>query len=102
LEAVMGSGSGVRRSGFDCRPGGNVSQWRMMTNTIQWPAGEFSLTVAMDLNAGVPPVEIRKKLAEGLASKTIIQTQKGDGKIKGKFQVVKKSAGQSGAIGLSS
>jgi len=62
-----------------------------MTTTIQWPGGEFTLQMAVDLNSGVPQGEVRKKLAEGIAAKTIVQTQKGDGKIKGKFQVVKPS-----------
>jgi len=60
-----------------------------MTNTIRWPAGEFTLQAAVDLNAGVPQAEVRKKLADGITAKKIIQTQKGDGKIKGQFQVVK-------------
>jgi hypothetical protein len=62
-----------------------------MTKTIQWPGEEFTLQAAVDLNAGVPQAEVRKKLAEAIAAKTIVQTQKGDGKIKGKFQVVKAS-----------
>jgi len=60
-----------------------------MIRTIQWPGGEFTLQAAVDLNAGVPQAEIRKKLAEGIAAKSIVQTQKGDRKIKGKFQAVK-------------
>lgn len=60
-----------------------------MTKTIQWPGGEFTLQAAAELNAGVPEAEIRKKLAEGIAAKAIVQTQKGDRKIKGKFQWVK-------------
>jgi uncharacterized lipoprotein YajG len=60
-----------------------------MTNTIQWPDGEFTLTAAVALNAGVPQAEIRKKLSTAIAAKTIVQTQKGDGKIPGKFEVVK-------------
>jgi hypothetical protein len=60
-----------------------------MTNTIQWPDGEFTLPAAVALNAGVPQAEIRKKLSAALAAKTMVQTQKGDGKIPGKFQVVK-------------
>ena len=62
-----------------------------MTNAIQWPGGEFTLQTAVDLNTGVPQAEVRKKLADGIAAKTIAQTLKGDGKIKGKFQVVKPS-----------
>jgi hypothetical protein len=60
-----------------------------MTNTIQWPGGEFTLQAAVDLNAGIPQAEVRKKLADGIAVKAIVQTLKGDGKIKGKFQVIK-------------
>jgi hypothetical protein len=60
-----------------------------MTKTIQWPDGEFTLQAAVDLNAGISQAEIRKKLAAGIAAKAIVQTLKGDGKIKGKFQLVK-------------
>ena len=60
-----------------------------MTKTIQWPDGEFTLQAAVDLNVGIPQAEVRKKLADGIAAKAIVQTQKGDGKIKGKFQAVK-------------
>ena len=66
-----------------------------MTNTIRRPDGEFTLPAALALNAGVPQAEVRKKLAAGLAAKAIVQTQKGDGKIPGKFQQVK-YAGASG------
>jgi hypothetical protein len=60
-----------------------------MTNTIRWPAGEFTLQAAVELNAGIPQAEVRKKLADSLAAKKVIQTQKGDGKIQGKFSVSK-------------
>ena len=60
-----------------------------MTNTIRWPDGEFTLPAALALNAGVPQAEVRKQLSSAIAAKTIVQTQKGDGKIPGKFQVVK-------------
>jgi hypothetical protein len=60
-----------------------------MTKTIQWPDGEFTLQAAVDFNAGVSEADVRKKLAEGIAAKSIVQTQKGDRKIKGKFQAVK-------------
>ena len=62
-----------------------------MTKTIQWPGGEFTVQAAVDFNPSVPQAEVRKKLAEAIAAKTIAQTQKGDGRIKGKFQVVKAS-----------
>ena len=61
----------------------------MMTNTIQWPGGEFTLSAAVDLNAGIPPAEVRKKLAAAIAAKPIVQTQKGNDKVKGRFLVVK-------------
>ena len=60
-----------------------------MSKPIQWPGGDFTIQAAVDLNAGIPQAEIRKKLAEGIAAKTIVQTQKGNGKVKGQFQVVK-------------
>jgi len=60
-----------------------------MTNAIRWPAGEFTLQAAVDLNAGVPQAEVRKKLADGITAKKIVQIRKGDGKIKGQFQMVK-------------
>jgi hypothetical protein len=75
--------------GLDCLARRDVPQWRIMTNTIRWPDGEWTLSAAVELNAGIPQTEVRQKLADGLAAKTIVQTQKGDGKIKGKFQVVK-------------
>jgi hypothetical protein len=60
-----------------------------MTNSIRWPDGEFTLQAALDLNAAVLQADVRKKLADGIAAKQIIQTQKGDGKVPGKFQRVK-------------
>ncbi len=60
-----------------------------MTKPIQWPTGDFTLQAAVDLNAGIPQAEIRKKLAADIAAKTMVQTQKGNGKVKGQFRVVK-------------
>jgi hypothetical protein len=60
-----------------------------MEATIHWPGGEFTLQAAVDFNAGVPEATVRKKLADAIAAKKIVQTKKGDGKIKGAFQVVK-------------
>ncbi len=60
-----------------------------MTNTIRWPDGEFTLQAAVELNTGFSQAEIRKKLADGIAAKKIVQTKKGNDKIKGTFQVVK-------------
>ena len=60
-----------------------------MSETIQWPDGDFTIQQAADLNPAVSQAVVRKKLADAMAAKTIIQTKKGDGKIKGQFQVVK-------------
>jgi hypothetical protein len=60
-----------------------------MTNTIRWPDGEFTLPAALALNAGIPQAEVRKQLSAALAAKAVVQTQKGDGKIPGKFQRAK-------------
>ena len=59
-----------------------------MSDTIQWPRGEFTVQEAVNLNPTLPQAAVRKKLSDALAAKKIIQTQKGDGKIKGKFSVV--------------
>lgn len=42
---------------------------------------------AMSLNPAFPQATVRKKLSDAIAAKTITQTQKGNGKIKGKFSV---------------
>ena len=60
----------------------------IMTEPTQWPRGEFTVQEAVDLNPALPQAAVRKKLSDALAAKTIVQTQKGDGKIKGKFSVV--------------
>lgn len=60
----------------------------MTSETIQWPAGEFTIQEAVDLNPALPEAAVRKKLSAALAAKAIVQTQKGDGKVKGRFQVV--------------
>ena len=89
--------------GLCCRRGGNLPQCSIMATTILWPDGEFTIQAALDLNAAAPQAEVRKKLADGLAAKSIVQTQKGDGKIKGRFQAVKqvRAAGNDGADGAS-
>ena len=63
-----------------------------MSDTIQWPDGDFTIQQAVDLNPAIAQAVVRKKLADAMAAKAIIQTKKGDGKIKGQFQVVKPSA----------
>lgn len=60
-----------------------------MNETINWPRGEFTIEEAVSLNPAFTEAVVRKKLSEAIASKAIVQTQKGDRKIKGKFQVVK-------------
>ena len=60
-----------------------------MNETIQWPPGEFTINEAVSLNPACPQATVRKKLSDALAAKAIVQTQKGNEKIKGKFQVVK-------------
>ena len=51
--------------------------------------GQFTIEEAVSLNPAFPQVTLRKKLSDALAAKTIAQTQKGNGKIKGKFSVAK-------------
>ena len=58
-----------------------------MNETINWPRGEFTIEEAMSLNPAFPQATVRKKLSDALAAKAITQTQKGNGKIKGKFSV---------------
>ncbi len=60
-----------------------------MSETIQWPDGEFTIQAAVDLNSTLTEAVVRKKISAAMAAKTIAQTQKGDKKIKGKFKVVK-------------
>lgn len=63
-----------------------------MEQTIQWPAGEFTIQEAIELNSALPQLTVREKLSQAIAAKAIVQTQKGNQKIKGKFQVVKPAA----------
>jgi hypothetical protein len=64
-----------------------------MNKPIHWPPGDFTIQAAIDLNSHVPQSEVRSKLSEGLADKTIVQTQKGNGKIKGKFRLANSAPG---------
>jgi hypothetical protein len=59
-----------------------------MSETIHWPPGDFTIEEAVSLNPAFTRAVISKKLSSAMAAKTIIQTQKGNEKIKGKFQVV--------------
>ena len=58
-----------------------------MSETINWPKGEFTIEEVVSLNPAFPQAVVRKKLSDAKAAKAIVQTQKGDGKKKGKFQV---------------
>ena len=58
-----------------------------MNETINWPRGEFTIEEAVSMNPVFSQATVRKKLSDALAAKTIAQTQKGNGKIKGKFSV---------------
>ena len=60
-----------------------------MNEAIQWPGGDFTIQEAVDLNPTIPQAAVRKKLADEMAAKKIVQTKKGDGKVKGTFQVAK-------------
>jgi hypothetical protein len=61
-----------------------------MSETIHWPAGEFTIQEAVKANPTLTEAAVREKLARAIAAKAMIQTQKGDRKVKGKFQVVAK------------
>jgi hypothetical protein len=58
-----------------------------MNEPIQWPRGEFTIQDAVSFNPALPQASVRKKLSDAIAAKKIVQTQKGNGKIKGKFLV---------------
>ena len=60
-----------------------------MNDAIRWPAGDFTIKEAVSFNSTLPEKVVRKKLSDGLAAKSIVQTQKGNDKVQGKFQVVK-------------
>jgi len=60
-----------------------------MNDAIRWPAGDFTIKEAVGLNPALPEKVVRKKLSDGIAAKAIVQTQKGNDKVQGKFQVVK-------------
>ncbi|HEY2330143.1 MAG TPA: hypothetical protein VGI63_10070 [Verrucomicrobiae bacterium] len=59
-----------------------------MNEPINWPKGEFTIEEAVSLNPAFPQAAVRKKLSDAMTAKAIVQTQKGNQKIKGKFQVV--------------
>ena len=59
-----------------------------MNETINWPKYEFTIEELVSLNPAFPQAVVRKKLSDAMAAKAVVQTQKGDRKIKGKFQAV--------------
>lgn len=60
-----------------------------MSETIRWPNGEFTIQEAIEANPGVSEAVVRRELSAAMAAKAIIQTQKGNQSIRGKFQLVK-------------
>jgi hypothetical protein len=63
-----------------------------MTETIQWPAGEFTLQTLVEQNRALAEKVVRQKLADAISAKAVVQTKKGDKKVKGQFKVIKPSA----------
>ena len=63
-----------------------------MNETINWPKGEFTIEEVVSLNPAFPQAVVRKKLSDGITAKAIVQTQKGNQKVKGKFTVIKAAA----------
>lgn len=59
-----------------------------MNQNIHWPDKTFSLQNAIEANRGIPEAEIRKELAKALAAKVLIQTLKGNHRVKGQFRLV--------------
>ncbi len=66
-----------------------ISHSDSMSETIRWPEGEFTIEAVIGLNPALPPLAVRKKLSAAVAAKAVVQTQKGNEKVKGKFKVVK-------------
>jgi hypothetical protein len=65
-----------------------MRQTAAMSTTMNWPTGEFTLQELIQLNPQFAEAAIRQALANGRTAKKIVQTQKGDKKVKGKFKVV--------------
>jgi hypothetical protein len=59
-----------------------------MSESIHWPSGEFTIQDAVRANPKLTAAVVREQLAKAIAAKAIVQTTKGDRKVKGKFQVV--------------
>ena len=60
-----------------------------MNETMNWPKGEFTIEELASLNPAFPQAVVRKKLSAAVNAKAIVQTQKGNQKVKGMFQVTK-------------
>jgi hypothetical protein len=63
-----------------------------MTDTIQWPQGEFTLLTLVNQNRALAEKVVRQKLAEAITAKAVVQTKKGDKKVKGQFKVIRPMA----------
>ena len=60
-----------------------------MSNSMNWPVADFTIQELINLNPSFTETAVRKSLADGITAKKIVQTQKGDKKVKGKFKVIK-------------
>ena len=60
-----------------------------MSISMNWPTADFTIQDLINLNPSFAEAAVRKSLADGVTAKKIVQTQKGDKKVKGKFKVVK-------------
>lgn len=63
-----------------------------MNEIIHWPAGEFTIEEAVRANPALPETTVRQKLSDAIKAKAVVQTQKGNHKVKGKFQAVQPAA----------
>ena len=63
-----------------------------MTDTFQWPTGEFTLQSLVEQNRALAEKVVRQKLADAIKAKAVVQTKKGDKKVKGQFKVVRPMA----------
>ena len=60
-----------------------------MSNSMNWPVADFTIQELINLNPSFAEAAVRKSLSDGITAKKIVQTQKGDKKVKGKFKVIK-------------
>ncbi len=64
-------------------------QTAAMSNSMNWPVADFTIQELINLNPQFAEAAVRKSLSDGITAKKIVQTQKGDKKVKGKFKVIK-------------